>query len=349
MPSIQDCCTPGCATVPPVNVPGAQGPQGPAGADGSDGAPAYSIVTSLFVIPAVGNDVLVNLDNTLWLTVGQTVIAGQHFGGPATGPANFTVITINSATTATLRALAYPGDAVNPASIAAGGQITASGQRGPTGANGTAGSTFPTTTKGDSMMDDGSTSPVPSVIRVPIGLQGQARVADPFNATPANVLPFVGVTRVLNTTIASAATGPDTTEDNLLSFVIPANALRNAGDSIEFEAVFDVLVTAVVATKTIKIKFGASTVLQFGNAALNGGSIVMRGRIVRGSVNSQICWCEYITTDGAAAATVLLTRITAAEVLSGAVTLQCTGQNGTNAVAGGITQQALLVSVRAAS
>jgi len=106
MSTINDCCSP-CPTVQTTSIPGAQGPAGAAGAAGADGTDAFAIVQAPgFVIPAVGNDVLAPLSNTAWMTVGEIVIAGTGFGGPVCGPANFQVISINSATTATIRALA---------------------------------------------------------------------------------------------------------------------------------------------------------------------------------------------------------------------------------------------------
>jgi len=342
--SLSDCCNP-CNTVPPVQIPGAQGPQGPAGAAGSDGTDAFSIVQSPgFTIPTVGNDVLVPVNQTQWMTTNAIVIASTGFGGPVTGPANFRIISINSATTVTLRALAYPGDAVNPATIATGALIAAAGLQGPTG---TAGATFPTTTKGDTMFDDGANAPNPHVIRLGIGQQGQSLYGDPSNGTPGNVISWKGSVWALNTTVITIATGADLTEDTLMTYSIPGNTLRNAGDSIEFDALFSVLGTGTVATKTIRIYFGGSVIMQFGNAALDGGSLIFKGRIIRTTGASSIAYSSYQTTDSGGASTTKIAQSSPGETLSGAVLFKCTGQNGTNGVASGITQQALTVSYRA--
>lgn len=343
--SLSDCCNP-CNTVPPVQIPGAQGPQGPAGAAGSDGTDAFSIVQSPgFTIPTVGNDVLVPVNQTQWMTTNAIVIASTGFGGPVTGPANFRIISINSATTVTLRALAYPGDAVNPATIATGALIAAAGLQGPTG---TAGSTFPTTTKGDTMFDDGANNPNPHVIRLPIGGQGQSVVADPFNATPGLVLPYKGVTSTLFTSATGANTIGNTAETNLLSFNILANQWRNPGDVIEFESVFNVASTANNATKQIKLYLGGlagSVIIDTAALVLDGGSIVFRGSMQMVTGASELGWSTSFSTN-AAGTSVTFNYITlAGQNTNAPLQLLWTGKNGT-AFANGIVQLNCIVNYR---
>jgi len=351
--SLSDCCQP-CSTVPPTQIVGAQGPAGAAGTSGSDGTDAFAIVQAPgFTIPAVGNDVLAPVSNTAWMTVGETVIAGTGFGGPVCGPANFTVISINSATTVTLRALAYPGDAVNPATIATSALLAPSGLRGPTG---TAGSTFPTTTAGDVMYNtDGVAG---NAARLGIGAQGQSLIADPSTGVPANIIAWKGVAQTLFTNFGTAATGAGVAETNLMSFTVPANTLRNTNDSLEWEIYLDVSSTASNATKLIKVYLGGlggSVVGRYGPAATgavvqNGGQVVMRGRICRINNNSQKAYCATNTTDGTGppgAAVNYVEDFTPNQDLTTNLLFLVTGTNGT-AFANGIIQQMLVLNYRAA-
>jgi len=348
MSTINDCCSP-CSTVPPTQIVGAQGPQGAAGAAGSDGTDAFGIVQNAFVIPTLGNDVPITLSTTQWMVVGETVIAGTGPGGPVCGPANFTVITVPTPTTATIRALVYPGDAVNPSQILAGSIVTPSGLRGPTG---TAGSTFPTTTKGDLMYNtDGVAG---NASRLGVGAQGQAPIADVGN--PPITLSYKGVAQTLYTDFGSAATGNNMLETNLMSFSIPANTLRNTDDSLEWECYFDVHDTGHNATKLIKVYLGGlggSVVAQYGpNAPIvqDGGFVVMKGRICRVNNVSQKCYAITLTTDGTGppgVSAMYVSDSTPNQTLSNALLFLVTGTNGSNDT-GGITQQMLVLNYRAA-
>lgn len=344
--SLSDCCNP-CSVTPPVNVPGTQGDPGPAGAAGSNGVDAFSIVQAPgFSIPTVGNDVLVPLNQTQWLAVGENVIASTGFGGPVTGPANFKVISINSATTATLRALVYPGDAVNPATIATGALLTPSGLQGPGGAS----VSFPTTTKGDTMFDLGGGAPS-NVTRLAIGGQGQAIVADPNNATPALVLPYKGVTSTLFTTPTSAATINNTAETNMLSFSILANQLRNTGDIIEFETVFTVETTAHNATKEIKLYLGGlggSVLIDTGALVQDGGGIIFRGSIMMVNGSSEFAFATSYSTNAAGASVTFNYVTLAGQLTNTPLQLLWTAKNGT-AFTNGIVQLMGLVNYRAAA
>jgi len=345
--SLSDCCSP-CSTVPPVNVPGSQGNPGSPGTPGADGGDAFAIVQAPgFTIPTVGNDVLAPVSSTAWMTVGETVIAGTGFGGPVTGPANFTVITINSATTVTLRALAYPGDAVNPASIAASALLAPSGLRGPTGA---AGSVFPTTTAGDLIYNtDGVAG---NAARLGIGAQGQSLFADPSTGVPASIIAWKGGVQTLTTNFFVASTGANTAETALLAYTVAANQLRNVGDSLEYEAVFSVESTANNATKLIKVYLGGlagAVVAQYGIAApavQDGGKLIIQGRVCRVGPLAQYAWARISTTNAAGASTTFFTQLTGAQDLTTPLSFVCSGTNG-SAFAGGISQTLLLINYRA--
>ena len=115
---VSDCCQP-CATVPPVNVPGAPGNDGAPGAPGTPGVNAFTIVTTGFIIPALMNNVTVDVANTSWMTIGQVLVIQ--------GPANFRVMSIPSTTSVVLQFLSNPGDLPSGSAIGANATVSASG------------------------------------------------------------------------------------------------------------------------------------------------------------------------------------------------------------------------------
>jgi hypothetical protein len=185
--------------------------------------------------------------------------------------------------------------------------------------------------------------------RLGIGAQGQVPVA--ANGAPPLTLVYKGVVQSVNLDVATKGTGADITEDNLMTFNIPASTLRTDTDTIEWEALFNVQLTGTVGTKTIKVYFGATVVLQFGSAALDGGSVLMKGTVVRTGAGTQICYGYLTTTDSAGVSTTKISQTNASETLSGAVLFKVTGQNGPAApdgIANGIQQQILKLGYRAA-
>ena len=122
MSTPSDCCTP-CATVPPVNVPGAPGNDGAPGANGTPGGNAYTVtITPIppanFVIPNVMGTVTAWVADTSWMVPGQIVIIQ--------GPANFRVISVSSPNTAVLQFVANAGDLPPGSVIAVGAGVSPS-------------------------------------------------------------------------------------------------------------------------------------------------------------------------------------------------------------------------------
>lgn len=114
MSSALSCCN-ACGTVEVTQVPGTEGSPG---LDGTDGINAFSVVQVAFTIPLIGANVIVDVDSSVWMVIGQVVIAGAGYANPASGgPAHFTVISIPSATSVELQALGSIGDDVNPNAI----------------------------------------------------------------------------------------------------------------------------------------------------------------------------------------------------------------------------------------
>lgn len=116
------CCDP-CNYVPPQNIPGAPGIDGAAGAAGADGVNAFTQTTADFSVPLVGANVTVSLINSDWMTVGQVVVVA--------GPANFTVASKPTSTSAILTFLGYPNDVAPATNIATGASVSPAGLIGP--------------------------------------------------------------------------------------------------------------------------------------------------------------------------------------------------------------------------
>ena len=125
-----DCCDPVCDTTV-VNTPGPAGDAGAAGAagnDGTDGKNGYSLTTSNFTIPDVGNAVNVYVDNTtIWSANAYCYIEGSgHYLIAGRGASHITVVR-----------LGYPTDTgVTGNTVASGATVAPAGARGATGSSG---------------------------------------------------------------------------------------------------------------------------------------------------------------------------------------------------------------------
>lgn len=115
MPSTQPC-VPCCTTPQVVNTPGSQGLPG---SDGSNGLNAFSTTTADFIVPAIGATVTVLVTSSLWMVVGQIVIF--------TGPDNFEVTAVPTATSVTVKFLGYPGDGNPGDTVSSGSKVSPAG------------------------------------------------------------------------------------------------------------------------------------------------------------------------------------------------------------------------------
>jgi hypothetical protein len=116
MSSLQDCCRLPCPTVPPVNIPG------------TPGADAFTFTSAAFTVPTVGSDVLVQVISTAGLLVGEPLLVS--------GPAHFTVATINGPETVTLAFQGLNGDVATGTVIAGGASVVPVGTAGMPGCPG---------------------------------------------------------------------------------------------------------------------------------------------------------------------------------------------------------------------
>lgn len=118
-----------------------------------------------------------------------------------------------------------------------------------------------------------------------------------------------------------------TTETTLHSYTIGGNSLRVNKDAIRLTG--GGRAAANVNSKQLRFKFGATTFGDTGSVVVNGASFTFSADIVRTGAATQIC---IITVNSMLAGVLslfgLTNSATAAETLSGSVTLSVTGQGG---------------------
>jgi len=124
-------------------------------------------------------------------------------------------------------------------------------------------------------------------------------------------------------TIATTAANSGTGETDLHAPSILANTLAADGDAIR--VTMAIRTAANGNAKTVKLKFGSTTLIDSGAASTSGENCVLRATIMRTGATSQIAWCEILAFSGW---TSKGEYVTATETLSGAVTLKATGQGG---------------------
>jgi len=112
-----------CETV--ALVAGPQGPAGIDGTDGTNGVNAYTSTDGSYVQPAVGADVTITVLESGWMGVGQTIYIAN--GG------YYTVQTIVSSTSVTIRNLGYTGNATVASTVATSQKVSPGGIQGSAG------------------------------------------------------------------------------------------------------------------------------------------------------------------------------------------------------------------------
>ncbi len=180
IPQVSDCCRP-CSTDGEiiVNIPGPQGDSAYtvavnggfvgteaewlASLDGANGQSAFTSTTADFIQPAVDADVDVLVENSDWMSVGEDVFIE--------GGGYYLVIAKPDAVTVTLRNRGYNANSPVGGTIVSSSHVSASGEKGAPGTNGT-NATVPLTTLGDVLTYD--TAPA----RLPVGTDGQVLAAD---------------------------------------------------------------------------------------------------------------------------------------------------------------------------
>lgn len=131
-----------------------------------------------------------------------------------------------------------------------------------------------------------------------------------------------GVLNSSTTNVGNVGAG----EDDLMTFSVPASTLATNGDRIDFRMAGTF--AANVNSKRVRIKFGATTLLDTTGLAFNGADWVVRGTIIRSGASTQKAYCIFESNSALLSATADYT--TPGETLSGAVTLKATGEATSN-------------------
>jgi hypothetical protein len=251
MPAPSQCCSP-CNNVESVEVPGPQGDPGTDGADGTNGTNAYTIVTTEFVVPALGGSITIDVGDSTWAAVGQPVFI------PGAGV--FEVLSIPSSTTLQLEYLDYETNVETGSAVVVGSAVTPGGFQEPAPtipddqvtAYGSGAEYVLTTTPANVVM--GGTSP-----DVTLTVAGTwmifARLRVDYNAaTFAAVRTVTGVLRRTNNTagnITNSSASFETEIITTLTYTAEVMSLpviiyktANVNDNIVLQASIDVLPTA---------------------------------------------------------------------------------------------------------
>ena len=118
------CCPAPCSTPIVENIPGPQGTPGTNGTNGSNGLNATSITTAQFTMPSVSSNVVVAVDQSQWIVVGQVVYVqtAGYFLAISTG-----------SVTITLENLGYVGNTSPTTVITSGQKLSPGGIKGADG------------------------------------------------------------------------------------------------------------------------------------------------------------------------------------------------------------------------
>lgn len=92
--------------------------------------------------------------------------------------------------------------------------------------------------------------------------------------------------------------------------------------------------------KTLKLKFGSTTLATFGPYALNNGSWTIQAELVRNGASAQAFWAQYFDSAG----NQVVTTGTASESLASNQTLKFTGQGTASSDASILYYKALLLT-----
>lgn len=145
-----------------------------------------------------------------------------------------------------------------------------------------------------------------------------------------------GIMNVNTTAVGNVGTG----EDDLMTYSIPASTLGTNGASIRFRA--SGTIANNVNAKRIRVKYGGTTVLDTGASGIPVSAAiqwVLEGEIICTGATTQKCNANLSTNNATLASYVGYS--TAAETLSGAVTVKLTGEAVAN---NDIVQETMTVS-----
>jgi hypothetical protein len=160
---------------------------------------------------------------------------------------------------------------------------------------------------------------------------GYSRTQLPSGATASGVL---------HVSTAQSQTGADTNETDLWSYSLPAGTLNANGKVLRITVMG--ITGATANNKTVKLYFGSSSLTFFGPTAFNNIPWICQMTVVRTGASAQIAYRMF----SAQAATYgsVGTAITPAENTANAITIKCTGTNGT-AAAGDVVFKTAIVEL----
>jgi len=124
---------------------------------------------------------------------------------------------------------------------------------------------------------------------------------------------------VSTTSVGNVGTG----EDDLISTTIPASLLAKTNDVLEVEALFTFAANA--NAKTVKLYFGSTAIYSSGAQNQNGGSLLVRARIVRTGAATQITFANAVGSASSLYGTECQTAAPT-ETLSSTVVVKATGE-----------------------
>ena len=142
--------------------------------------------------------------------------------------------------------------------------------------------------------------------------------------------------QVENINTTKVGTDADTVEKTLITYSLPANRLGVNGQAVRITAWGSTAATG--NTKTIRLKFGATTIRAIGPSAINGLDWRIDSLVVRTGATAQ----DAMATESLDTVAQDTTITTPAETLSGAVVIKITGQNAT-AAANDIVAEGMLI------
>lgn len=166
------CCAPQCSDTVTANIPGPKGDAGTNGTNGTNGQNAWTLTTAAFTMPAIAANVNLTVQNSDWISNGQILyvtVAGY-----------FKVVGLVDSLHVLVENLGYTGNIAPTTLVPAPQKVSPAGIKGTDGI--AVGVTFdsisPTTTKGDLIGDNGANTPLASNVRLGVGTNGKALVAD---------------------------------------------------------------------------------------------------------------------------------------------------------------------------
>lgn len=152
-----------------------------------------------------------------------------------------------------------------------------------------------------------------------------------------------GVSGILSTSLTAVGTGADVTEDTLHTYSMPAGTLGTNGNGVR--------VTCWGSTgangnnKTMKLYFGASSI-STGAIAANAQTWFLKLLVLRTGAATQIVQGEGVSGTASVTPVAVYNNSAGTDNLAAAVTIKCTGQNGTASANDIIATGMLVESIR---